>query len=83
MNAVYDSAGATVTLDLELIRRHGLCLYNVLPERDYRVTVRARDWTRVQVCRSRPEKILSFELEGDQNRFGRFGVEVELLPEDE
>ena len=83
LNAVYDSAGSRVVLDLKLIRRHGLCLYGVLPERDYRVTVRARDWTRVQACRSRPEKILTFELEGDQNRFGRFGVEVELLPEDE
>lgn len=83
LNAVYDSAGATVALDLKLIRRHGLCLYDVLPERDYRVTVRARDWTRVQVCRSRPEKILTFELEGDQNRFVRFRVEVDIVPEDE
>ena len=83
LNAVYDGAGSTVTLDLKLIRRHGLCLYNVLPERDYRITVRARDWTRVQVCGSRPENILSFELEGDQNRFRQFRVEVELLPEDE
>ena len=83
LNAIYDSGGSTVTLDLKLIRRHGLCLYNVLPERDYRVTVRARDRTRVQVCRSRPEKILAFELEGDQNRFVRFEVEIELLPEDE
>ncbi len=83
LNAVYDAAGSTVTLDLELIRRHGLCLYDVLPERDYRVTIRARDWTRVQVCRSRAEKILTFELEGDQNRFARFGVEATLMPEPE
>ena len=76
LNAVYDAGGSKVTLDLKLIRRHGLCLYNVLPERDYRVTVRAREWTRVQVCRSRPEKILTFELEGERNRFGRFAVEV-------
>ncbi len=83
LNAVYDAAGSTVTLDIELIRRHGLCLYNVLPERDYRVTIRARDWTRVQVCRSRAEKILTFELEGNQNRFARFAVEVTLMPESE
>ena len=83
LNAVYDSAGSKATLELKLIRRHGLCLYNVLPERNYRVTVRARDWTRVQVCRSRPEKILTFELEGDQNRFGRFAVEVTPAPETE
>jgi hypothetical protein len=80
LNAVYAAADSTVTLDLRLIRRHGLCLYNVLPERDYRVVVRTREWTRVQVCRSRPEKILAFELEGDQNRFGRFQVEVALVP---
>ena len=29
LNAIYDSGGSTVTLDLKLIRRHGLCLYNV------------------------------------------------------
>ncbi len=80
LNAVYAAADSTVTLDLKLIRRHGLCLYNVLPERDYRVVVRTREWTRVQVCRSRLEKILAFELEGDQNRFGRFQVEVALVP---
>ena len=84
LNAVYDSGSSTVTLDLKLIRRHGLCLYDV-PARSGIIESpsRAREWTRVQVYRSRPEKILTFELEGDQNRFGRFTVEVELLPEDE
>ncbi len=56
LNAVYAAADSTVTLDLQLIRRHGLCLYNVLPERDYRVTVRVRDWTRVLVCSLAPRR---------------------------
>ena len=75
-NAVHDSHNSRTTLDVELIRRHGLCIYNVLPEREYQVTILGNDWRKVLVCRARPERILTFEVEGAENRFSRFQIEI-------
>ena len=78
LEASYDPKIDRVTLQLEIIRKQSLCLWNLEPESQFQVQVEG-DASAVQTLKAREEGILTFPLEGPQNRFRRLGVGITPL----
>ena len=78
LEASYDPKIDRVTLQLEIIRKQSLCLWNLEPESQFQVQVEG-DASAVQTLKAREERILTFPLEGPQNRFRRLGVGITPL----
>ena len=78
LEASYDPKTDQVTLQLEIIRKQSLCLWNLEPESQFQVRVEG-DASTAQTLKAREEGILTFPLEGPQNAFRRLSVKITPL----
>ena len=78
LEASFDPKTDRVCLQLEIIRKQALCLWNLEPESEFRVRVEG-DASKTSTLKAREEGILTFLVEGPENNFRRLHVEITPL----
>ena len=78
LEASYNPQTDRVNLQLEIIRKQALCLWNLEPESEFQVRVEGAA-SETREFRAREEGILTFPVEGPENNFGRLAVEIAPL----
>ena len=75
LEATYDPKTDRVNLQLEIIRKQALCLWNLEPESEFQVRVEG-DASETITLKAREEGILTFPVAGPENDFRRLVVEI-------